>query len=195
MIKKLILVFCIIVINLSTAQENEAKPSVENNLWGATIGLVEGKLQYETKLTRLSTVRFEAGLDLLTYSYTTYYSNSTFKEKTGSLIAPTLTIEPIFYYNLDRRSRLGKNISKNTGNYFSLRTFFAFAENEISNSNKEFTISNALIIIPKYGIRRSFAKQFFYEFGFGIGWQHNTGDSKNPNEVYIDLSARIGLNF
>jgi len=194
MIKKLILVFCIIVINLSNAQENEAKPSVENNLWGANIGIVEGKLHYETKLTRLSTIRFEAGVDLLSYTYT-HFDGYTLKEKTESLLSPSITVAPLFYYNLDRRERLGKNISENTGNYFYLKSSFMFNESELYNSNNNRKVSNSFIITPKYGFKRSFAEQFFYELGIGIGWQHNTGDTKDKNEVFIDFSARIGLNF
>ena len=194
MIKKSLLLFSLIAINLSTAQENETKPSVENSLWGATIGLVEGKLQYETKLTRLTTLRIEAGVDVFTYTHTSFDGNR-IKEKTEFFIAPTLAVEPMFYYNLDRRERLGKNISNNTGNYFSLRSFFAFAENEIYNPNNDYFISNAFVIAPKYGIKRSFAQNFFYEFGFGLGWQHNTGDIKDRNEVFVDISARIGINL
>jgi len=194
MSKKVLLFLSLLLINVSFSQENEVKPSVEKKLFGASIGIVEGKFSYETKLNRLSTLRVEAGVDLLSYTYTHFDGNS-LKDKTEFFMAPTLTFEPLFYYNLDRRQRLGKNTSKNTGNYFSLRTFFAFSENEVYNSNKEFTISNALVIVPKYGFKRSFAERFFYELGFGIGWQHNTGDTKDKNEVFIDLSARIGLNF
>jgi len=194
MINKIILVLSLIAINLSSAQENEAKPSVENNLWGATIGLVEGKLHYETKLTRLSTLRVEAGVDLLSYTYP-HFDGYTLKEKTESLLSPSITLEPLFYYNLDRRERLGKNTSNNTGNYFSLKSSFMFNESEVYNSNNNRKVSNALVIVPKYGLKKSFAEKFFYELGFGIGWQHNTGDTKDKNEVFIDLSARIGLNF
>ena len=194
MIKKLIIVLSLIAINLSSAQEKEAKPSVENNLLGANIGFVEGKLHYETKLTRLSTLRVEAGVDLLSYTYT-HFDGNILKEKTESLLSPSIAVEPLFYYNLDRRSRLGKNINKNTGNYFSIKTSFMFNESELYNSNKNRKVSNSFIITPKYGFKRSFAEQFFYELGIGIGWQHNTGDTKDKDEVFIDLSARIGLNF
>jgi len=194
MIKKLILVFSLIAINLSSAQENEAKPSVENNLWGATIWVVEGKLHYETKLTRLSTLRLETGVELLSYTSTNFDGN-TLKEKTESILSPSITAEPLFYYNLDRRVRLGKNINKNTGNYFAIKTSFMFNESDLYNSNNNRKVSNSFIITPKYGFKRNFSEQFCYELGFGIGWQHNTGDTKDKNDVFIDLSARIGLNF
>lgn len=194
MINKTILFLSLIALNLSNAQENETKASVEKSLWGATLGIVEGKLQYETKLTRLSTIRLEAGVDLLSYTHT-YFDSYTLKEKRENLLSPSFSAEPLFYYNLDRRSRLGKNTNKNTGNYFAIKTSFMFNKNELYNSNNSHKVSNSFIIIPKYGFKRSFAKQFFYEFGFGIGWQHNTGDTKEKNDAYVDLSARIGINL
>lgn len=194
MIKKVSLIFSLFMCSLLTGQESESQPSVEKNQWGVTIGLVETKLQNETKLARKATLRFEAGVDLFSYTYLTF-NGSSIKEKAGFIFAPTITAEPMFYYNLDRRENLGKNTSRNSGNYFSLRTLFAFNESELYNSENNIEVANTFVIAPKYGIKRAFGKNFFYEFGFSIGWQHNLRDTRDQNDVYIDLSARIGINF
>lgn len=101
----------------------------------------------------------------------------------------------MFYYNLDRRENLGKDMSRNSGNYFSLRTLYGFTESELYNSNNNIELSNTFVIAPKYGIKRAFGKNFFYEFAFGLDWIQSNVNTKTDSNVYIDISTRIGINF
>ncbi|MFD0964589.1 hypothetical protein [Pseudofulvibacter geojedonensis] len=194
MIKKLLLLICLSSSVFLTAQEENTQASVEKNQWGVTIGLVEAKLQNEIKLARKATLRLEAGVDLFSYEYLSFES-SRLKEKTGFLFAPTITAEPMFYYNIDRRKNLEKNTNRNSGNYFSLRTLYGFTESELYNSNNNIELSNTFVIAPKYGIKRAFGKNFFYEFGFGLGWIQTKVNSKTESNLYVDISTRIGINF
>jgi hypothetical protein len=170
------------------------QPSVEKKLRGVQLGLLNLSFQYESRLARKFTLLAEAGLELgfssiETPTETTYYG----------LLLPYVTAEPRWYYGLDRRIRKGKNIKNNGSNYLSLRTTYWPSDIPIIN-NAPYNVIPSLFIIPKFGIRRNFAKNFNYEFSFGYGYQLNIFNANScPNcpvgvDSY-DIQARIGYNF
>jgi hypothetical protein len=170
------------------------KPSVEKKLRGVQLGLLNLSFQYESRLARKFTLLAEAGLELA------FSQRKTPTETTSyGIVFPHVTAEPRWYYGLDRRIRKGKNINNNGSNYLSLRTTYASADTPIINNAPNNTVPS-LFIIPKFGIRRNFAKNFNYEFSFGYGYQLNIFNANNcPNcpvglESY-DIQTRIGYNF
>lgn len=166
--------------------------SVEKNLYGIQLGIVSGSFQYETKLNRKIALRVEIGTEL--FYYTRDYIDPNMDDKTFSLMVPYLCLEPRWYYGIDRRNKLGKNIKGNSSNYVSLKTAYLFSNIPITNSSN-FNVNASMYIVPKYGIRRVFAKRFNYEFSGGVGYQHTFNNSVNENDIFIDLQARIGYNF
>lgn len=169
--------------------------SVTKNLYGIQLGLVSASFQYETKLQRKIALHTEIGLDLITA--TKSYDYSSIKDEKATLISPYINVEPRWYYSLDRRERLKRNTANNSANYISLKTDYHFNRSPLSN-NGNFDVPSTIQIIPKYGIRRSFAKNFNYEFSFGIGYQYNVDGEKynfRNDDAVIDLQARIGYNF
>jgi len=178
------------------SQETE-KPSVVRSAFAAQFGIVSLGFQHEGRLARKWALHSEIGVSLNPYTVST---GSSLKDKTEYITSPYLTVEPRFYYGLDRRQRHGKNTKNNSSNYLSLKTHFTAADWAIANSDSRFEPASALYIVPSYGIRRSFAKRFFYEFSFGVGFQHNFhkggyfyGD--DANEVAVDGQAKIGYTF
>jgi hypothetical protein len=186
----------ILISLLAKAQEVE-KVSVEKNLYGAQLGILNTSFYYETKLDRKIALRTEAGL-AVGFS-TKDYTDPAIKDENATLIVPYLTLEPRWYYGLDRRKRLEKKTYKKNSNYVSLATSYISSKTPVAN-NGDFDVASAITIIPKYGIRRAFAKHFNYEFLAGVGYQYNIFSSSNGcscdhNQTIIDAQARIGYDF
>ena len=186
----------ILISFIAKAQEAE-KVSVEKNLYGAQLGVLSSSFYYETQLQRKITLRTEIGLTLALS--TKEYADPAIEDESITLLVPYVTLEPRWYYGLDRRKRLGKKIYNNSSNYVSLATSYISANTPIVNNN-DFDIVPALSIIPKYGIRRAFAKHFNYEFSGGIGYQYNVfsktdGCDCDHNNTVVDLQIRIGYDF
>lgn len=194
--KKCIILTFILISFLSKAQNTE-KVSVEKNLFGFQLGLLSSGFQYETRLDRKITLMSEVGLTLVLS--TKEFNNPEIKDITTTISAPFVTLEPRWYYGLDRRSKLGRNTKNNSSNYSSLKTSFISSETPIIK-NGDFDVVSAIKIVPMYGIRRSFSKNFNYEFSAGYGYQYNIFSKTNPcdckhSTTDIDLQARIGYNF
>ncbi len=167
------------------AQNNSSSQvSVEKNIFGVQTGLFGAWAYNETKLSAKIALRSELGLNLGIFG-------GNFYPKTGYILYPTVSLEPRLYYNLDRRVKLNKNIDYNSGNYFGLKT--TYGSDLFSISNYNLIVNNHITIVPKYGIRRSFAKNFEFEFSAGIGYGYNL-DLKTSDTV-LDLGFRIGYRF
>ena len=115
---------------------------------------------------------------------------------------PVISLEPRWYYNLNRRIRKGKRITRNTGNFLSLSVTYhpdLFVLN--INDPRDIRIRDQIAIVPTYGLRRSLGKHFSYEFGIGFGYRHvfeeRQGTFTRPG--YSDLTGnlllRIGFDF
>ena len=171
--------------------------SVEKNLYGVQFGLVNASFQYETKIDRKITLLTKVGL--LLGVYVKEYNNPSIKDEKVTVVSPFLTVEPRYYYSLDRRNKLGKKTYNNSSNYFSIATSYLSNKTPLIH-NGNFDIVSAITIIPKYGIRRAFAKHFNYEFSGGVGYLYyifneSPGCICDHNNTTIDIQARIGYNF
>jgi hypothetical protein len=189
----MVLVF-LILSSFVKAQETP-KVTVEERLYGVQLGTVSASFQYEIKLDRKITLITEVGLQL---GFSTKEDNDPLiNDETTTIISPYLTIEPRFYYSLDRRTKLGKKTYNNSANYFSLAASYFSNQTPLINSGN-IDIVSALSIIPRYGFRRTFAKHFNYEFSGGMGYQYNFFNNScdcEHNNTTIDIQARIGYNF
>lgn len=194
--KKVLFLIFVFVFSIANAQEIQ-EVSVEKSLLGVQLGLVNVSFQYETKLGREFTLLTEAGLALTTA--TRDYQDPSINDEHATLITPYVTVEPRWYYGLDRRKKLGKKTYNNSSNYIALSTSYVSNNTPIVHSGS-FDIVSSLYLIPKYGIRRAFAKNFNYEFSAGLGYQYNIFNEKDGcncdhNDTAIDIQARIGYNF
>jgi hypothetical protein len=169
--------------------------TVEKNLYGFQFGLLSSGFQYETRLDRKITLMSEVGLTLVLS--TREFNNPEIEDQTTTIFAPYVTLEPRWYYGLDRRSKLGRNTTNNSSNYISLKTSFISSKTPIIK-NGDFDVVSVIMIVPMYGIRRSFAKNFNYQFSGGYGYQYNFFDKACGCKHFttdIDLQASIGYNF
>ncbi|ESU23516.1 hypothetical protein FEDK69T_16840 [Flavobacterium enshiense DK69] len=184
----------------SFSQTNETKientnttenVSVTKSLFGVQIGFIGTWIYNELKLSDKIALRSELGLVL-------YTAKNSSTDESASFLAPGITLEPRFYYNLNKRNRKGKDISDNSGNYISLRNTY-YPDSFTVGNTEGFKIVPELHIMPTWGMKRNLGKHFNYELSTGLGYRKvfEKDDLVNNNneDVLFDIQARIGYKF
>jgi len=177
--------FCLFVLSSGAkAQEN----SIQKSFFGIQLGYIEAKALYELRLAPKISLRNEIGLE---GSF-----GRTNGEATSYRLAPSLRVEPRWYYSINSRVKNGKSIDRNSGLYVSFPITFRSPQYALSNS-PIYSESNTLSFIPSWGFRKSFNKSLNFETGVGFGYLYSF---KNAN--YHDYGAwtfnahlRIGFDF
>lgn len=166
--------------------------SVEKSTFGIQVGAVGVWVYNESKLTKTLALRSEFGLRCKFIDYTD-----------GSLyLAPGITLEPRWYYNLNKRSSNEKNIVCNSANFLSIQISFIPDWFIIPIIPTHYpTLNNQISVMPTWGIRRNIGNHFNFEAGLGIGYEYIF--KKNPYDFHpntggfrtINLHFRIGYRF
>jgi hypothetical protein len=189
--KKITFLFLTIFsLHLVNAQDSV---QLEKNVAGIQTGFLGIYGFEEFRLSDNISLRTELGLDMaLSLSGTS----------TDASLVPVLTVEPRWYYNLDRRVRKGKRITRNTGNFISLNVRYHPDLFVLDLSDRRnISIPDQIAIVPTYGVRRSLGKHFSYEAGFGLGYrrvfEERIGAFTRPgySELAVNLLLRIGFDF
>lgn len=182
--KTILLLFAFMFIQKSIAQDTIA--SVEKSNFGIQTGLIGLWGFNEYKLSNPISLRSEIGVQL---GFSTGY------DKTYTTIFPSLSIEPRWYYNLNKRLRKGKNIKKNSGNYFSIYSIYN-SNQTLYSSNENIDYVSKFAILPKWGIKRTYNNHLTFETNFGLGPNFYPKDFNGKRQdVYVDLGLRIGYTF
>lgn len=165
--------------------------SVERSIFGIQTGFLGIWVHNESKLSNQLAVRSEIGLDAGIYS-------DDFYNASGFFMAPTLTLEPRWYYNLNKRQSKSKRTDGNSGNFISLMVRYHPDWFLIVNRNDANFIAD-ISIIPTWGMRRHLGNHFTYETGIGIGYAHYFMEDNalllNESDVALNLHLRIGYRF
>lgn len=186
--KKLLLTVGFSFLALSAIKaQTESDVNVEKHLFGIQAGLFGVNLYNESKIADNTTIRSQIEL------YGGVWGGELY-EKTGFILYPSLSIEPRYYYNLQNRANKGRNIKNNSANYFALLVSYTPDWFSISNYD-DLKLSNKLRIIPSFGIRRNFAKDFNYEFYLGYGYGFTFGEKENTSGDAFDLGLKVGYDF
>lgn len=180
-----------LIIGLLYFTVNSQTASVEKSTYGIQTGLLGIWVHNELKLTNQIALRTEIGFDSGLWGGDLY-------DKSGFVITPVLTIEPKWYYNLNKRESKSRRIDGNSGNFISLKASHHPDWFVISNYDN-ISIVSEISIIPTWGIRRNIGKHFNYETGIGIGYRHifakQAGYLEDKSETVINLHLRIGYRF
>ena len=170
---------------------NAQDVSVEKSTFGIQTGLLGLWAHNETRLTDNIALRSEIGMDAAIFK-ANIYSDVAF------LMGSVVTLEPRFYYNLEKRVAKKKVIAGNSGNYFSLRTSTHPNILNISSNNNVKIVADASII-PSWGIKRNVGQHFTYETAFGVGYTFYYGKYADlitdDGEVAINLNFKLGYRF
>ena len=180
------LIFC--GLTLIVESQNS---SIEKSTYGIQTGFLGIWVHNESRLSNSIGLRTEIGFDSGIWG-------GDFYDKIGFLMTPVITIEPRWYYNLNKRENKSRRIDGNSGNFVSLKTSHHPDWFVISNTDNLNIISD-ISIIPTWGIRRNIGKHFTYETGIGIGYRYTfakqAGFLENESETTLNLHLRIGYRF
>ncbi|PIV16300.1 MAG: hypothetical protein COS42_10730 [Flavobacteriales bacterium CG03_land_8_20_14_0_80_35_15] len=182
--KKITLLSIIMFLScfIMTSQD---RVSVEKSIFGVQTGTLGIWVYNESRLSNTIALRSEIGFDT--------GIRGGFYRKTIFVLAPEITAEPRFYYNLEKRSKNGRNISKNSSNFLALKLNYR-PELFVISSVAGVSVLESFSIIPKWGIKRTVGKHFTYELGLGIGYIYYL-NYINQGEVTADLHIRFGYTF
>lgn len=175
---------CLITFS-NHAQENVS--SLEKSIFTVQTGLLGVWVNNEVRLSNTVALRSEIGLD----------SGFFIKQDNdaGFLMAPSLGLEPRWYYNINKRRTKGKKVSNNNSNFLTSSIKYIPDWFVISNYD-DVNVTEQISIIPKWGMRRNFGQSNFnYEFGAGLGYRAIFYQFKTKNEAVIDLHVRVGYDF
>ncbi|MFV0565193.1 MAG: hypothetical protein ACK5NB_05075 [Flavobacteriaceae bacterium] len=165
--------------------------SIEPSVFGVQTGFLGVWVHNEAKLSNQLALRSELGLDSGIWGGSYY-------DDVGFLLAPVITLEPRWYYNLDKRVSKSKRIDGNSGNFLSLKSSFHPDWFVISNYD-DIKVITDVSIVPTWGIRRNIGQYFNYETGIGIGYRYifakEAGYLQNESEIALNLHLRIGYRF
>lgn len=129
--------------------------SVEQSTFGIQTGVLGIWIHNEAKLANQIALRSEIGFD------SGFFGGSSYN-RTGFLMVPVITVEPRWYYNLNKRVAKSRNIAGNSGNYLSIQTNYNPDWFIITNEDN-LSLVNQASVIPTWGIRRSLGNHFTYE--------------------------------
>lgn len=190
--------FPFIILSFLLFQTSKAQDSVsvEKSLIGASISPFGSlSFEYENKLSKEWTLLSQAIID---YSYSS--------ARNGYSVRPYIGLEPRWYYNLDRRTRLAKNTKFNTGNYWSLDVDFR-PKLVLATNQSNYSLENIVYFLPSYGMRRTISKKLYFDGSFYVGMSYVSGyeyKSALNSEFYsiyngpyynFGIKLRIGLNY
>lgn len=183
---KPVLLSILLVVLVSFAKAQEA--GVEPNVSGVQAGALGIWIHHESKMSSHVALRAEFGLDGGIFG-------GSFYDRTGIVLAPVLTVEPRWYYNLAKRSGKGKNTANNSANF--LTAVLSYHPDWFTISNYENVVTTKQVsIIPTWGIKRTVGNHFTYELGAGLGYRYfflkQDGFQENEGEVAVNLHIRAG---
>lgn len=178
--------FC---ISASAQEDKENNQGVEKCIFTAQTGGLGLWVSNELRLGNEYALRTEIGID----AYTIEIENG----KDDNMMVPSISVEPRWYYNIERRSTKGKHTANNSADFVTVAVEYISGELAISQDTKH-KLPEIITFIPKWGMRRAISgSNFNYELGGGVGYQGyivNSDDIKDTN-LGIDLHLRIGYTF
>ena len=179
------IVLCVLILCCASWVKAQEYIGVNRSIWEIQGTILGTYLHNESRLAKSITLRTEVGLDMGEW----YDSHGTYN--TSFVIVPALTLEPRYYYNLNKRHAKSKRIDNNSGNFlaFKIECRSGIIPNDKSITNTHGDIS----FTPMWGLRRHFKKiNFNYELGGGIRyryWFNNSG------EFLPFIHLRVGYTF
>ncbi|MCD0465852.1 hypothetical protein [Flavobacterium sp. ENC] len=166
---------------------SQQKATLEKSIFGIQTGFLGFWVNNESRLLSNLSLKSELGVDAGLFGGSS-------NDKIGSVVVPVLTLEPRYYYNIQKRAVNNKVTANNSANFIALNLKYQSDVFVISNKNVD--VISTISIIPKWGIRRNLGNNFHYETGFGVGYRHFLEKiNSEKGEVAVDLHVRIGYNF
>jgi hypothetical protein len=156
------IIYLLLVFSMSKNTFSQDIKSVEKSIFSLHTGILGFWASNEARLTNSIALHSEIGLEA-------GFSGGEIRSRNTFLLAPVITIEPRWYYNLEKRASKNKNI-KNNGASFVTASINYYPDWFVISNNSNVIVYDQISIIPKWGIRRNIAEsKFNYELGVGLG--------------------------
>lgn len=188
--KKLVLALILIQLSCHFSWSQNSS-HLERSIYGIQIGLVGIYTYDEHRIGKEITLRTELGYDAGPF----YFDGNNFRS--SLTFSPVISLEPRWYYNLDRRVSKSKKVAGNTGSFLSIKISYDPDWLVFNTSNNTRTVgANELSIVPTWGLRRSFGKNLTFETGFGLGYGRILDSSvTDANSLIGNIHLRFGFDF
>jgi hypothetical protein len=164
LIMKNFLISITILFSFSSIAQNNQLESLSS----VKLGLLGSWLAYEQPVSNKILINAEVGYEFGIYS-------NVISNGTQFLATSTFSLEPRYYYNLEKRKAAGKSTMLNAGNYIAL-------EIQTSPNWGTYATDN----VPKIGLKRTLGKSVTFELAGGLGYQF-TENGGNRLAVGLDL--------
>lgn len=175
------------LISFSFAQE----ATVEKTIFGIQAGLIGLCVYNESGLSDKVALRSEV------WTAASLGIDNANTGKVYYILRPGITVEPRYYYNLNKRAASSRRTDSNSGNYLSFKS--SYNSGRVLMSNLNLATLGSLTFIPSLGVRRSMGRHFNYEASLGIGTEltltRQIGSVRNNLGPAYDLGFRIGYWF
>lgn len=195
------IIITILFVFPSQSQENTTKKN-ERPLFGIQTGFLGVWVHNETELSPQWILRSEAGLNIGFGGGGSYnqFSNAIGVTEGGAMVA-SISLEPRFYYNLEKRRRNGKNVYANSANFIALNINYYPGLLIAAQNRDKVAYTQQISFIPYWAIKRTISRHFTYEAGGGLGYLHNLSvkgrgyNNFDKGSFLIYLHLRIGYTF
>jgi hypothetical protein len=150
------------------------------------VGIIGAGYTYEYAFANHYTVNAGTGITgSVTYTSSGWYDGNKWRYS----LHPYISVEPRYYYNLQKRVRKGKSIDGNTGLFLAVQCNYIFKP--IAKHNVYDDVSG-FAVAPYWGLRRVWWEHLLFEFhaGLAFGW-----NNYNDSNVGIVLGLRLGYKF
>jgi hypothetical protein len=178
---------CIVFISFSGFGQND---KLEKSLFGIQAGYIGIWGYNETNLTNQLALRTELGIASGVFGSEFGVVDGVFerfKSDEEFLVSPMISIEPRWYYNLNRRESQSKDISSNSGNFLSVKVSYNL-NSFVFPIDQDINISQ-ISLLTNWGIRRNIGNNFNFESGLGFGYLFS------DDRAVINLHLRLGYVF
>lgn len=168
---RLILTIIMLIAVTNTYAQVKARKTQKPVMHSIKLGYFGLWYSLENRLAPQSTLNTELGLETLD-------------------LAPTLRLEPRYYYSLKSRQRSGKNTRNFAAEYIAVALDF-----DSGNLRNETFLDEPIhiFLFPKWGVRRAIGQHFIAEVAAGYGLHFGQGYKGLSGEFDFDL--RLGYIF
>ncbi|MGV4511515.1 hypothetical protein [Ornithobacterium rhinotracheale] len=175
----------LLIATLAQAQTSTQSSVLSKHLLGAQVGFLGGNAYYEGRIANQTTIR--SGVNFL-YIFGVSYGID------GSLyhsVLPSISAEPRYYFNANKRASEGRNTRNNAADYFSL-SFNYFPKSLIMGSDVNTTTYSVVSIVPNFGMRRNLSRNVNFEFRLGLGFATENFENFAP---VPNIGLKLGYDF
>ena len=167
---------------VKTMQKREGV--VANHSLSATIVGLE--YTYEARLGKAWSLASRFGVSTCLSWIEGYIDENTMHVESHFYPLLALTLEPRYYFTLEKRVLAGKKTVNNSASFFSLQT-------KVYDNHWDTPLNIHLSVIPTFGIRRG-GEHWFREYTFGLAF-HSMLYGLVPLPVLPHLNFRLGSAF